>query len=92
MKKKAIMAGLAALCVACSAAGFAACKPEEPEVQEGVIYQTGVETFWGASGKHIFPLKTAKASRLFTSMSIPATGMRLGSRANGRWKKTALSR
>lgn len=65
MKKKAIMAGLAALCVACSAAGFAACKPEEPEVQEGVIYQTGVETFWVGVGKAYLSFENSEGEQAF---------------------------
>lgn len=51
MKRKLLAAGLATICVACSAAGFAACAPDAPEAQEGTIYQTGVETFWVGVGK-----------------------------------------
>ncbi len=51
MKRKLLAAGLATICVACSAAGFAACAPDAPEAKEGTIYQTGVETFWVGVGK-----------------------------------------
>lgn len=51
MRKKFLLAGLTSLCLACSAAAFAACAPDTPESQEGTIYQTGVETFWVGIGK-----------------------------------------
>ena len=51
MKKKFFLAGLTSLCLACFVAGFAACAPDAPEAQEGTIYQTDVETFWGVVGK-----------------------------------------
>lgn len=51
MKRKLLMAGLASICVACSATGLAACAPDAPVAQEGTIYQTEVQTFWVGIGK-----------------------------------------
>ena len=51
MKRKLLVAGLASICVVCSAAGLAACAPDAPVAQEGTIYQTEVQTFWVGIGK-----------------------------------------
>lgn len=51
MKRKLLVAGLASICVACSATGLAACAPDAPVAQDGTIYQTEVQTFWVGIGK-----------------------------------------
>lgn len=54
MKRKWLLAGFTSLCLACSAVGLAACAPDTPDVQEGALYQTEVETFWMGIGKAYF--------------------------------------
>ena len=63
--KKTLIAGLTTLCIGFSAAALVACKPEEPEVQEGTIYQTGVETFWVGVGKAYMSFENGEDGYVF---------------------------
>lgn len=65
MNRKLLLAGLMSLCVASSAAAFAACSPEAPEAKEGTIYQTGVETFWVGVGKAYMTFENVDSEAVF---------------------------
>lgn len=65
MRNKLFAVGLTALCAACSAAALAGCKPEPPAAKEGVVYQTGVETFWVNVGKAYMTFENNDGEQVF---------------------------